>query len=298
MEAEDQSPSVWQELYRLARRLTVVASGGGKEIAEMENASELVPRLIDTIGELNLLVADGYRESGEAQIKRLRDLVEVKSAFLRLTTHELRRPIGLASGHLSLIEDGSHGPVPEALQIGLKRIAASIEEMKGLVEGMAVAARMEDRAQAIRLRPCLLSKLVTEALGAISHEAAAKNIRFDPRPSRAEVMVRADPDLLRIAIINLVGNAVKYAPENSTVTIATRSGVEGVVIEVQDQGPGIDPALVGQVFARWQRLPDTNVPGLGLGLYLVRQIIDLHGGTVQLNSRPGEGARFAIVLPQ
>jgi signal transduction histidine kinase len=99
---------------------------------------------------------------------------------------------------------------------------------------------------------------------------------------------------------NLLSNAIKYAPERSTVRVALISGPRDSDqrIAISDQGPGIDPAEAERIFEHWHPAPDTTAPGLGLGLYIVERIVDLHGGRVVLEGTPGQGSTFIVVLPR
>jgi signal transduction histidine kinase len=262
-------------------------------------ADELMSRLMDVVAKMTLVVTEGERSTAERANEELQELLEIKSAFFRLTTHELRRPLGLTRGHLALIQEGTYGDVPDMMRHPLQQIAAGAHEMSNLIDGLAAVVRLEDRADVLHPGPCRVSALVTDVVRAVEPEASLKSVRIEAHPPRADLEITADGERLRIAVLNLLTNAIKYAPPESTVTVHTAEQHRQVAIAVADQGPGIDPADGERVFEKYYRsgrLPD-HLPGLGLGLYIVRQIVELHGGQVTLNSAPGRGSTFAILLP-
>lgn len=262
-------------------------------------AHELIARLMQAVAEMTLVVTQGERASAERANEELQELLEIKSAFFRLTTHELRRPLGLTRGHLALLQEGTYGDVPDMMRHPLQQIASGAHEMSNLIDGLAAVVRLEDRADVLHPGPCRVSALVTDVVRAVEPEATMKSVRIETRGGRPELEITADGERLRIAVLNLLTNAIKYAPPESTVTVQTAERHRQVAIAVADQGPGIDPAEGERVFEKYYRsgrLPD-HVPGLGLGLYIVRQIVELHGGQVTLKSTPGTGSTFAILLP-
>jgi signal transduction histidine kinase len=113
--------------------------------------------------------------------------------------------------------------------------------------------------------------------------------------------VLADPDLLSRAVTNLVANAIKYGRPETRVTVTVRETEEIEEVEVSDQGPGIPPEHLGRIFEKFYRVPrveDAETPGAGLGLTMVREIIELHGGTVTVESVLDEGSTFRLRLPK
>jgi signal transduction histidine kinase len=279
-------------LSRIARLLPAY-------LMSQPNGGELVGRVMQVVAEMTLVVTEGERSSAERAQDELRELLEIKSAFFRLTTHELRRPLGLTRGHLALLQEGTYGDVPDMMRHPLQQIAAGAHEMSNLIDGLATVVRLEDRADVLRPGPCRVSALVTDVVRAVEPEASLKSVCIDAQPPRADLEITADGERLRIAVLNLLTNAIKYAPPESTVTVQTAERHRQVAIAVADQGPGIDAADSEHVFEKYYRsghLPD-HLPGLGLGLYIVRQIVELHGGQVTLKSAPGHGSTFAILLP-
>lgn len=121
-----------------------------------------------------------------------------------------------------------------------------------------------------------------------------RQLGFDAKP------VLADADLLSSAVSNLVSNAIKYSPQDTEVVISAKNAAGGVSIEVADQGYGIPEESLNRVFEKFYRVPrveDVDVPGTGLGLALVREIAELHGGSVAIRSTVGSGSVFTLWVP-
>ena len=277
-----------------ARRFLVAASQGVPELMRLPNGLDAVSRLFDPVGIVSGLLLD--RQTGTDE--RLRGLLEAKDDQLRLTTHELRRPLGVANGHLSLILEGTYGEVPEGMREAFGAIHSGIIEIGTLLEGLAEAVRLEDRAEAVRRQATRIGHLVADAIEAGEAAVGGRGVTVEADLPDPDVLASVDRRQLRIAVVNLVGNAVKYSPDGAQVRVRVRSDESRFSISVIDQGPGIDPAEAERIFESWHRSPDVAGPGLGLGLYIVRQVVELHGGRVELESEPGAGATFTIVLPR
>jgi two-component system sensor histidine kinase BaeS len=195
-----------------------------------------------------------------------------------------------------MIRDGSFGSPPEEAQTSaaLLAMASSVQEMAALIDALATAARLEDRADALRPRPCRLLGVASAAAAAVELEAKARQIRVEQRGS--DVEVKADPDRLRVAVVNLLSNAIHHSPAGSTVAVTTWTDDRVAAITVTDTGSGIDAAEVDHIFDQWYRGQSPSA-GLGLGLWIVRKIMEWHGGRVTLDSSLGHGSTFNLVLP-
>jgi signal transduction histidine kinase len=216
--------------------------------------------------------------------------------------HELRRPLGIARGYLSLLDDGAFGTVPESTRPAFEQMESCFKQMEDLLQQLTAVSRLEEGSEVLKVARCPLSPLFRTALDAVSPEAERKQVKIDVRVPPGLPDVEADVERLRIALVNLLTNAIKYAPSGSTVGLQAHQGwpSEPVVITVSDQGPGIpeeDADRVFEKFYRTRQAVDAGVPGLGLGLYIVRRIIELHGGQVVLRSTAGKGSAITLALP-
>ena len=225
-------------------------------------------------------------------IAELRATKESREDVLRAVSHDLRNPLQIVLLKAQLL--ARRGAGDEATQRGVGSILAAGRRMERMLRDLADSARLEGGAL-LRLERVSVDvrAFVADALD-LTHGV------FDP--ARVAVVVPdglppvdADPDRLDRVLVNLVGNALKYSPGRVVVS-AARSG-EFVRISVSDEGPGIAPADQERLFERYYRGHRHEGEGLGLGLYIVRRLVEAHGGCVELTSAPGEGSTFSFTVP-
>jgi signal transduction histidine kinase len=229
---------------------------------------------------------------------QLAGLEKAKSEFLRLASHELRGPAATLSGYLSLIEDGSLGPIPQRLRPVLPMLKAKAAQINLLANEMVEAARLEDGRVQLKRKRVDLSQIVRRSVGTAQTTATPRHrVRFDDRVG-GELWVLGDVFRLEIIIANLLDNAIKYSPKGGDVTAQLSSSGGVARLSVQDHGIGIAPEDIDRLFVRFSRLRSLNdVPGTGLGLYLARELARLHKGEIVAASKPGEGSEFVLSLP-
>lgn len=260
----------------------------------------LVVRLTDVLFQMGQEIARRYYEVEKRHAEQLAELDVLKSTFLRLTSHELRRPLSVFRGYVSMIESGDLGAVPPAVQKAILEIAVRADEMNKLVDDLSEIARLEEPGQVLRRERCAVKVLVRESVAAVRAEALAKQIRIVERVEVPRSTLEVDIARVKVAILNLLSNAIKYSPRNSSVEVRVRRDAVGIAIAVRDEGTGIPPEETAKVFEKYYRLvrPETaHIPGTGLGLYIVKQIVELHGGRVDLTSDIGRGSTFTLILP-
>ena len=229
---------------------------------------------------------------------QLATLEKAKSEFLRLASHELRGPAATLSGYLSMIEDGTMGPIPQRLRPVLPMLKAKTAQINLLANEMVEAARLEDgRLQLKRKRLDLRQVVHRNVVTAQASASPSHRVRFEDRVG-AELWLLGDLMRLDIIIGNLLDNAIKYSPEGGDVTAKLTTSGNCAVISVRDHGIGIAAKDMDRLFVRFSRLaPHGNVPGTGLGLYLARELARLHEGDIIAESKPGEGSEFIVSLP-
>jgi signal transduction histidine kinase len=246
------------------------------------------------------LAAETGREAalGSADLTptAVRELLERQTKRLLFTLHELRRPLTVANAHLDLLMDGALSTPSEAVGAALRETASAIHEMTAMVDGLAAVARLEDGVEGPRRRRCDLWRLVMDAASTVEFAAMSRQVRVELLRGATALEADVDPEQLRTAIVNLLSNAVKHSPAHSPVTVTMRADGTALTIAVSDRGPGIGPADVEHLFEPWYCGSSASA-GLGLGLWIVRQIAEWHGGRVIVESAPGRGATFSIVLP-
>jgi signal transduction histidine kinase len=225
-------------------------------------------------------------------IAELRATKESREDVLRAVSHDLRNPLQIVLLKAQLL--ARRGAGDEATQRGVGSILAAGRRMERMLRDLADSARLEGGALLkLERGPVDVRAFVADVLD-LTHGV------FDP--ARVDVVipdglpaVDADPDRLDRVLVNLVGNALKYSTGRVVVS-AARAG-ELVRISVADEGPGIAPADQERLFQRYYRGRRHEGEGLGLGLYIVRCLVEAHGGRVELTSAPGEGSTFSFTLP-
>jgi signal transduction histidine kinase len=259
----------------------------------------LILRLTDVLFRLEHEVARRYYEVEKTQHAQFAELDILKSGFIRLTTHELRRPLSVFRGYVSMIESGELGEIPAQVHKAILKIAVSANEMTKLIDDLAEVGRLEQPEKVLRREHYPVNQLIKDAVDVVRAEALAKRIAIIERIDPSRPTIQVDIDRMRVALQNLLSNAVKYSPPESSVEVRVEPQPGAVTIVVEDQGYGIPADEIPYIFDKYYRgvRPETkNTPGTGLGLYIVKQIAELHGGSVEVVSDPGKGSTFRLLL--
>ena len=222
---------------------------------------------------------------------------EAKSGFLARLSHELRTPLNAIRGfsQLLLADTGLSGDQAEAAQ----QVAAASDHMTHLVDELLDTARIEAGEFRVELATVAARDLVEEVIALQQGVAEDSGISLD-RAEVADVAVEADPGRLRQVLLNLVSNGIAYNRPDGRVTLAVRAhGDAQVSFVVEDTGQGIPPEHLERLFVPYDRLdrgPESS--GLGLGLTLSRRLVEAMHGSIEVESRVGEGTRFVVTLPR
>jgi signal transduction histidine kinase len=224
--------------------------------------------------------------------KAIDKTVEQDSERLSLIFHELRRPLTMlvSASELAMEPDISES---ERLQL-VETIHRRSLDLSGFLEEFIEVARVQNGSVNINVRPSDIPRLVSEVIAEFSGPRQSHHIEV---MGEGPLVAPVDDGKLRIILKNLLSNAIAYSPNGSLVTVRFHRGKASLVLEVEDQGPGVPRAYREQVFQQFFRVPGTTARGFGLGLYLVRQLVLAHGGTVSLTDAEPTGARFTVVLP-
>ncbi len=249
-----------------------------------------------------ILTSDG-RVIGRVAVMRdvthFKELDEMKSEFVATVSHDLRAPLTFIRGYASMLP--MVGELNEKQESYLDRILEGIDQMSALIEDLLNLRRIE-AGVGIKREPCNLGLILIEAVDSMRARAAANGLVLRLEPSEGSVTITGDHTLLRQAIGNLVDNAIKYTPSGGEVSVGMEvDEARGeVVIHVRDTGIGIAPENQLRLFEKFYRIRRReagNIPGTGLGLALVRSIIERHGGRVWVESELNKGSTFYIALP-
>ena len=247
--------------------------------------------------------ADAKRQEQEVMLRstavRMRELEKIKSDFLNLASHELRGPLSLLRGYLSMLSEGSLGELPPKVRGLLPVMNAKAAQMAFLVTQMLESARLEDSQLHLKLEPVDMRGLVRQAVDTMGSLTAPGQSLLLEDPGR-EILIVADAGRVETIAVNLLDNALKYSPAGGAVRVQVSSDASSTMLRVKDTGIGIAAEDFPKLFTRFGRLvtaENSHIPGTGLGLYLSREIARMHGGDITVKSAPGEGSEFTVTLP-
>lgn len=238
-----------------------------------------------------------YTEQVEAR-RKVEDLSRLKDEFLSIASHELRTPVTSIKGYTQLakmlIKDGDLNTSEEYLDIALDQI----DRMSRLILELLDVSRIETGRLEIRREAIAWPQFVRDVVH--RHHTAVSDRRFHVSVPDEGKLVSGDRDRLEQVLGNLLENAVKYSPDGSDVTVIVEDRGDSLVTAVCDRGIGIPVDELSQVFERFHRgrqVSSTNYGGLGLGLYITKQIIERHSGAIWVDSKEGQGTTFYFSLP-
>jgi two-component system phosphate regulon sensor histidine kinase PhoR len=282
------------ELQRFVRSVLQERQPEETEI-ELHEAQE---RALQMSGR-ELLSADGERMGAIvvlSDITRLRKLERARSDFIANVSHELKTPVTSIQGFAETLLDGALDN-PEDARRFLGIICRQAERLGQIFEEMLVLSRLEQEEQ-IELAAADLLPIIQTAAQSCERRAQSKNCAIDIEcSSRLKALCHAP--LLEQAISNLVENAVKYGPAGSKVQVVARENNSEISILVKDNGPGIEPQHLPRIFERFYRVDkgrSRSEGGTGLGLAIVKHIAQAHGGQATVESIPGSGSTFTIII--
>jgi signal transduction histidine kinase len=214
--------------------------------------------------------------------------------FLAMVSHEFRMPLSIIGGAAAVREIYTRDK-PEAVE-EIGKIDRAVHRMSDLIDVCLADARFTSAVAALQVRPVDLAPLVE---GICREKAELGGPERLSLTIGAETTLTADPALLRVALSNLIDNALKYSPaRNGPVRVSLDATQTEVRMIVADHGPGIAADEVERVFEKFYRSPSaTGTKGAGLGLYIVKQIIESHGGNIKVGAGPAGGSEFTITLP-
>ena len=234
----------------------------------------------------------------ENRAMQLQELDELKSRFLRLASHELRAPLAVARGYVSMLTDGSLDPGKAGPWMPI--VEKKLVEMETMITQMIETARVEDSRLSLNRRLVGVSEVV-EGAAAKAAPFRIQSHQFELRLPESDPMVYGDPARVENIVTNLLTNAFKYSPQGGPVVCEVSELEGGVRVAVSDRGLGIPGEDLKRLFTKFGRLdrPGTeSIQGTGLGLYLSQEIAREHGGSIEVQTEPGEGSTFTLVLPQ
>ena len=275
---------ITRPLEGLAQAATSIAQGNLKQGAAVNSKITELQRLEQTFNHM----AENLRQSDEA-----------KKAFIADVTHELRTPLTVIKGTIETLEDGALDDTEGRVPL-LTSMARETERLIRLVNELLVLTRADAGALQLNMLPLDFVELVKSRCDHLTPLAARRGITLNCQADRQSARLVADSDRLAQVLDNILDNAIRHSPENSTVTIVLAQANDGLECAVSDQGTGIPAQQLPFIFERFYRVDaarDRRDGGTGLGLAIARTLIHTQGGTIRAQSVEGQGTTVTFWLP-
>jgi signal transduction histidine kinase len=235
-------------------------------------------------------------------ITALKKLEIAKSLFVSMVAHEFKSPLGAAEGYLNLILSGQVKENPEKERQVLERSLIRLKTLRTMVSELIDLTAMETGNFTLKRSRLDLEKVVSEVVESFREKAQEKNIMLSVTYEQESELepVLADKNAMSIVFSNLIDNAIKYTPDNGHVWVHVAQNEMYANVKVKDDGIGMTVNERNQIFDEFFRAKSehtANVPGTGLGLSLVKRLLDMHHGTIVVETAPGEGTEFTVKVP-
>ena len=262
----------------------------------------------DEIGYLGTRFRD-MRSRERDYVASLEEVARLKSEFISVASHELRTPITVIKGYHDLFYQGALGPITPHQEQALSAIDSSLEGLIRLTEDATRIAQIEGERLILYRDEHDLAAVVQEAVALATHDAPGRKLLIEQHIEDGIGTANVDGQRLMHAVANLVRNAIRFTPDGGSIKVRARTERGGFVIEVEDDGIGIEPEQQRQLFSRAFVMRDImhhhssktlefRSTGLGLGLAIARGIVEAHDGTISVESEPAKGSVFTIRLPR
>ena len=251
------------------------------------------------VAELRRARQQAEHEAGLAQAARMESEAagRMKDEFLGTISHELRTPLNAVLGWLHLIRTGKLDKATEAR--GFESIDRNVRLQAQLTGDLLDVSKALTGRLSMEMRPVSLPAVVTEAVAQVATAATAKDVTLNVANATGAIVVRGDANRLRQVVWHLLANAIKFTPRGGSIDVTVESNDQACVI-VRDTGPGIAAEFLPRIFERFSQAdssPTRAAGGLGVGLSLVRELVERHGGEIRAANAPDAGAIFTVQLP-
>jgi two-component system sensor histidine kinase BaeS len=276
-----------------------------RPVTELERGMQAI-----TEGDLNYqlrLTSDGATEFGRLSARyrtmasQLAELERLRAEFVGVASHELKTPINVIVGYLELLQEGIYGEVPARQRDVLSTITKQAHSLTRLVKRLLDISRFEASGGKIDVREVDLQRLLTTLESSFSVLAKQRDIAFsvnhsDKLPSK----VLWDEDRINEVLGNLVSNAFKFTPRGGSVSLTVKPDNGNVVVTVADTGAGISSEQLPHIFDKFYQADNqaqAATKGTGLGLAIAKEIVEAHGGHIEVESEVGRGTTFVVTVP-
>lgn len=269
------------------------------DVTEAKRAEKALLHHRDTLEEMvrsRTVELARQTEELERMLEQEKQINELQRQFVSMASHEFRTPLAVIDGAAQRLIRRKEAATPEFLAEKAEQIRSSVSRMLELMESILAAGRLDHGRIAIVHKPCSIAEIIETC--SARQESIRRSHRFLLELDRLPPTIFGDQPALDQVFSNLFSNAVKYAPDAPNVHVTGWQEGDSVCIKVRDEGIGIDADDLPKMFQRYFRArSSTGIAGTGIGLNLVKQIIELHGGTIEVTSSRGNGTTFTLRLP-
>ncbi|MFL6209409.1 MAG: ATP-binding protein [Pyrinomonadaceae bacterium] len=278
--------SAAEVLAQQNRDLLAVLAELEEKRTELEQVNQTLSRTNDELNEANA---------------SLREVAAMKEEFLALTTHDLRSPLTVISGVINFFTSGRLGELTPEQQHMVAMMERNTQSLIELVNDLLDAAKLDSGTLTLELADVPLADVFAELTETMTPLAREKGLTLTTELPDKLPPVRADRNKLRRVLVNLLSNAIKFTPKGGRVALAAeRAQADTVRIAVTDTGVGIPPEDLERLFDKYEQARSRatrSEKGTGLGLYITKQLVELHGGEIEVASQVGSGSTFSFTLP-
>lgn len=230
-------------------------------------------------------------------VTRLRHADEAKMDLVSTVSHELRTPLTSIRMGMLMLAGAKLGPLTERQQKSLNAARDDADRLHRIIENLLSMARLESGRSRFRFRHMTAGEIIGQAVDPLREAFAQKGVALSVEVAEDLPPVLADPSCIHLALSNLLSNALKFTPAGGRAEVCAAASGDSLVVCVRDNGPGIAPEYAQKIFEKFFRVPNEQGPGgAGLGLTIAKEIAEVHGGTIRVESSP-KGAAFFLTLP-
>ena len=275
-----------------------------------EREIELISQKDDTKKVLRASSAVIENENGQSigmvsvlsDITKQKELDQLKSKFVANVSHELRTPLVSTEKAISLILSRQPGQITESQEQFLSIAERNLKRLSLLINDLLDLSKLEAGKMGLKIQPSSIEKVFDESIEGLSTWAVTKSIEIIKKVQQGLPEINLDQERIIQVLNNLIGNAIKYTPNNGKITIETVLNQEQneIVVSVEDTGTGIPKDQLNKVFDKFYQVGErltTDIHGTGIGLSIAKEIVELHGGKIWAESEKGCGAKFIFTLP-
>jgi signal transduction histidine kinase len=279
--------SLLRPIHELQRGMAQVSQG------DLEPRVHIPRDRADELGDL--------ARSFERMTRQLKELDRLKAEFVSVASHEIKTPLSVIRGYVSLLMDGIYGELTDEQKKTLRAVSDQTDRLTRLVHRLLDVSRFEAGGGRLELRDVEPVPFLEELTAGFRVLAMQNDIEFEVRLDHdLPRTIVADPERLNEVLGNLLSNAFKFTAKGGRITLCASRQGDGMVVEVEDTGVGIPADKLPKIFEKFFQVENDAQPrsvGSGLGLAIAREIMEAHGGTITAESQVGRGTRFRVFLP-